>query len=55
MATENQALEEPGHTGGEKIWTIGGRRVGRFTGFVYGERRGKTRASRRRREDAAEP
>jgi len=24
-------------TGGERDWTIGGWRVGRFTGFMYGD------------------
>jgi len=40
-AIENQALEEFGYTGGERNWTIGGWKVGRFTEFVYRDNGGK--------------
>jgi len=37
---ENQVLEEFGYAGDERNWTIGGWRVGRFIGFVYGDNGG---------------
>jgi len=34
-------LEEFGNTRGERNWTIGGWRVGRFNGFVHGDNGGR--------------
>jgi len=34
---EYQALVELGDTEGDRNWAIGGWRVGRFIGFVYGD------------------